>query len=445
MRILVYPHDLGIGGSQLNAIELAAAVRRLGHEVIVFGRPGPLNRRIEELGLEFIPSPQPHRRPSPAVVKALVRLARERKIDLIHGYEWPPALEGLIASRRSPGTAAVATVMSMAVAPFIPKSMPILVGTQEILEAELEFGRTKAALLEPPVDLDANNPSMDDQKQEFRDSWRLEPAAYTVVLVSRLAKELKLEGILSAITCVGLLSPELRVQLVIAGDGAARGLVESHAQTVNAASGRRAIVLTGELEDPRGAYATADVALGMGGSALRALAFAKPLIVQGEQGFWELLTPHSLPVFLEQGWYGVGSGTQGGAERLAQLLRSLLPDESRRKTLGGFGLSTVQERFSLTHGAHVLEDFYSEAIEAGVDTAAGPEAAALARFASYEVVRRVRRVLRTAPAEDFNSRPVAGRRRAGSALDGAARHAPHEAAADGGAGKSPRHPGEPLG
>ena len=194
MRILVYPHDLGIGGSQLNAIELAAAVQRLGHEVIVYGRPGPLNRRIGELELESVPSPEPHIRPTPSVVKALVLLARERNIDVMHGYEWPPALESLIASRRIPGTAAVATVMSMSVAPFIPKSMPLLVGTQEILTTEQKFGRTSAALLEPPVDLEANNPSWDAAGPDFRSSWGLDPEAFTVVLVSRLARELKLRG-----------------------------------------------------------------------------------------------------------------------------------------------------------------------------------------------------------------------------------------------------------
>ena len=44
MRIVVYPHRLEIGGSQINAIELAAAVRDLGHEVIVFGQPGGARR-----------------------------------------------------------------------------------------------------------------------------------------------------------------------------------------------------------------------------------------------------------------------------------------------------------------------------------------------------------------------------------------------------------------
>jgi L-malate glycosyltransferase len=411
MRILVYPHDLGIGGSQLNAIELAAAVQRLGHEVIVYGRPGPLNRRIGELGLEFVPSPEPHIRPTPSVVKALVLLARERKIDVMHGYEWPPALESLIASRRTPGTAAVATVMSMSVAPFIPKSMPLLVGTQEILTTEQKFGRTSAALLEPPVDLEANNPSWDAAGGDFCSSWGLDPAAFTVVLVSRLAKELKLEGILAAIDCVGLLSKEFRVQLLIAGDGPARQLVESHALSVNTASGRNIVVLTGELEDPRAAYAVADVALGMGGSALRALAFAKPLVVQGEQGFWELLTPDTLPLFLEQGWYGVGPGTQGGAERLAQLLRGLLLNESRRRTLGSFGLSTVRKRFSLTRAALVLEDFYSAAIESAGEVNRGQDVGAFARFAEYQFMTRLRRFLGPTPTDDFNSRPVAGRSR----------------------------------
>ena len=71
MRILVYPHDLKMGGSQTNAIELAAAVSRLGHECIVFGRRGTLCDRIEELGLEFIESPEPGRRPSLKIARAL--------------------------------------------------------------------------------------------------------------------------------------------------------------------------------------------------------------------------------------------------------------------------------------------------------------------------------------------------------------------------------------
>ena len=54
MKVLVYPHDLGMGGSQTNATELAAAVRQFGVECTVFGRPDTLNARIAELGLDFV-------------------------------------------------------------------------------------------------------------------------------------------------------------------------------------------------------------------------------------------------------------------------------------------------------------------------------------------------------------------------------------------------------
>ena len=59
MRVIVYPHDLEMGGSQTNAIEMAAAVARLGVEITIFGQPGALNRRISELGLDFVPAPAP--------------------------------------------------------------------------------------------------------------------------------------------------------------------------------------------------------------------------------------------------------------------------------------------------------------------------------------------------------------------------------------------------
>ena len=40
LKVLVYPHDMAMGGSQLNAIELAAAVGELGHSVAVVGDDG---------------------------------------------------------------------------------------------------------------------------------------------------------------------------------------------------------------------------------------------------------------------------------------------------------------------------------------------------------------------------------------------------------------------
>lgn len=150
MRILVYPHSMSLGGSQLNALELAAAVQDLGHEVVVFAQDGPLVCRCASLGLEVLPAPEPRRRPSPAVVNALLHRIDRAGMDVLHGYEWPPALECVLASRLRPATRAVATVLSMAVAPFIPRQVPLLVGTRQIAAAETAFGRSTVGLMEPP-------------------------------------------------------------------------------------------------------------------------------------------------------------------------------------------------------------------------------------------------------------------------------------------------------
>src|SRR4051794_6300957 len=105
MRVLVYPHSMELGGSQMNAVQLAAAVRDRGNEVIVFSEPGPLLARVQALRLEHVEIPFHRRRPSMLILRKLVRLVREREIDVVHCYEWPPVIEayyGLRFGKRVP-------------------------------------------------------------------------------------------------------------------------------------------------------------------------------------------------------------------------------------------------------------------------------------------------------------------------------------------------------
>lgn len=407
MRVLVYPHDLEMGGSQLNAIEIAAAMQRMGHYCVIFGVPGALNARISELGLPFVAAPRPGRRPSPIAIRALLRAIDAHDIDVVHGYEWPPALEALIASRLRPRVRAVATVMSMAVAPFIPRAMPLLVGTHQIAAAERAGGRDAVAVLEPPVDLAVNDPTLPLDTDGFRRRWDIDPARPTVVCVTRLAHQLKLEGVLAAIEAVQHLPASTRPQLVIVGGGPAEGEVHARAAAANDRCGDRAVVLTGELIDPRPAYAVADVAVGMGGSALRAMAFGVPLIVQGENGFFQTLTPQTLPDFLWTGWYGYGTDAAAGATTLVALLQDLLPDAGLRRELGEFGRRTVEQRFSIDAAAVAQEAFYRDVLgrrpmHNGVD-----DLRSLTGLGRYHATRITHRILGNRASDDFNSRPVA--------------------------------------
>lgn len=363
MKVLVYPHSMEVGGSQLNAIQLAGAIRERGHEVIVLSEPGPLVERVGKMAIEHIELPPFRRRPSPKVIGMIARLVRERRIDVVHGHEWPPIVEAFLAGWVSQRVAVVGTVMSMSVASFLPRNVPLTVGTEFIRQAAIGAGHRQVELLEPPVDTKADSPSVDGSS--FRAEQGIRPDEVLLAIVCRLVPDLKLEGLLAACEAVRELAIAGHpVRLMIVGDGRARADVASRASEVNTACGYKAVLMTGEMSDPGPAYAAADVIIGQGGSALRGMAFGKPLVVIGEQGFSELLTPASTPVFLRQGWYGLGPGSLGGgAPALSMALERLIKSPELRSQLGLLGRRLAEQRFSLSRAAEAIENLYSTAIQ----------------------------------------------------------------------------------
>ncbi len=403
MRIVIYPHSMEFGGSQRNAIDIATALRERGHELTVFCPPGPLLELVTERGLRYELAPLPRIRPSFAVMRRLCSVVEAADADVVHGFEWPPAVEALFGPERQLGVPAICTVMSMSVAPFLPSWLPLTVGTEGIFRTERTH-RAHVILLEPPVDTEHDRPV--DQVAAKR-RLGIGPETLVISLVTRLAKELKREGILSAVEAAGALNREFPVTLVIAGDGPIRAEVEDAAARANAAAGTRAVLVTGNLVDPRPVYDAADVALGMGGSALRSMAFGKPLIVQGEHGFWRVLEANSLSSFTENGWFGVGSvgDARDGAARLGRLLRPLLVDAETRDALGSFSRATVEARYGLPAAAELLEGFYLEAVQRS-RVKPVPASRLLAPYLAvtgYDMRRKVRRRLGGVVSDDFNS------------------------------------------
>lgn len=408
MKVLVYPHSMELGGSQINAIQLAGAIRDRGHEVIVLSEPGPLVERVRRLDLEHVELPLRRSRPSPTASGIICDQIARRKIDVVHGHEWPPIIEAFFGGTLIRRTPVVGTIMSMSVVPFLPRDMPLTVGTELIRQSAISSGYRHAELLEPPVDTRADHPSVDGGS--FRAGLGIRPDEVLVVMVCRLVPDLKLEGLLTACDAVrNLAMAGRRVRLVIVGDGRARDEIARRAAEANAAAGYDAVVLAGEMADPSPAYAAADVLVGQGGSALRGMAFAKPLVVVGEDGFSELLTPESAPTFLRQGWYGLGAGTLGtGAPALQAALQRVVDSPGMRRELGLFGRQLVDQRFSLSRAAEVVENIYASAIQAPVSLGRQlPEVVRVAASVSgYRLRRKYLRWVGAAAADDQNARDV---------------------------------------
>ncbi|MFE3197713.1 glycosyltransferase family 4 protein [Embleya sp. NPDC059237] len=374
MRILVCPHDMQLGGSSINAVDLARAVRDLGHEVWVMGRQGPLRQRVAAAGLPLLALPErAHVRPSPAVSRAIAAAVRRHRIDVVHTYEYWPLVEAFLGAFVPRGTPVLGTIMSMgSLPPYFPRTgVPLTLGYGDLYEETgvvrgLEGARVH--LLEPPVDTAIDHPITEGADAEvdvdaFAAEHGLRGPAPTVVLVSRLARHLKQEHLERTVDAVARLSPKLPgLRLVLVGGGSIENELQARAAAANAELGRRAIVLTGEMADPRPAYALADVVVGMGSSVLRGMAFGKPTVVVGEQGFSKPVTPETIGEFDGLGFYGLGAGrVPVEQDALVDQLTTLLDDRAERERIGAWSLDLVRERFALDSQALRLVDWYEQA------------------------------------------------------------------------------------
>jgi glycosyltransferase involved in cell wall biosynthesis len=363
MRVLVALHHLELGGSQLNAVDLATAIRDRGHDVTVFathtGTVGPVADVVRDRGLPLMVAEHPRertRRAAPCrsgVSRALTRAAGETRADLIHAYEYSMMLDAFYGPCLTRGTPLVGTIYGMVVPTWLPRSAAVIAGTRELVTDAQALGQ-RATLIVPPVDTASDDPGVVDA-MAFRRSLGIADEDVAVVSVSRLEPDMKEEGVARAIAAMRELDHP-RLRLVVVGDGPSFERLSAGAGAVNAALGRDAVLMTGSLSDPRPAYAAADIALGMGGSALRAMAFAKPLIVLGIKGFSRPFDEQTAEHFNEVGFYGIGSGEPGP---LAAQIAALL-DEERRRRLGSLSREVVLESYSLAAAADTLEALYRD-------------------------------------------------------------------------------------
>jgi glycosyltransferase involved in cell wall biosynthesis len=215
----------------------------------------------------------------------------------------------------------------------------------------------------PPVDVHHNS-SDAVNSLPFRERYGIESGDITLVTVSRLSDWMKAESLIRTIDVIGTLGRDFPLRLLIVGDGSARAKLQLLADKTNADLKRSAVVLTGAMLDPRPAYAASDIVIGMGGSALRGMAFGKPVVIVGDQGFALPLTPDTAYSFYYHGIYGRGDGCSSN-EHFVSIIRELADNPGQILSLGKFSREFILSHYSLeTASARLAELCHRAAREA---------------------------------------------------------------------------------
>ncbi|WP_406087560.1 glycosyltransferase family 4 protein [Kitasatospora purpeofusca] len=364
VRVLVHLNNLALGGAQLNAVDIARTLRDRGHDPVLFAQgvdgPAPLVEVAAGHGLEVVVAGGPDT-PHSEVRRRLGRLAADHGSQLLHAWEVRAARNSYFGPGRYGRIPVVTTFYGIRMLRGLPRHQPLVLGLGALLGDGRAFGHRDVSLIEPPVNTATDAPGLVDGAA-FRRQHGIGDEELLLAIVTRLVPALEKDaGAELTVDAVRHLD-DPRVRLVIVGTGPSLEPLRARAAAVNEALGRPAVLVPGQLADPRPAYQGADIVLGMGGSALRGLAFGKPVVVHGAAGYaavhepGPLVEPHA-----SRCMYGFGDGSRA-PEVLAAQLRGLLDDPVRRAELGAWGREWVVGRFSLESVTGAFEELYARVL-----------------------------------------------------------------------------------
>ena len=337
MRILQVVTDTDRRGAQVFAVDLAGELTRAGNSV----RTVALERgSVPVLDLPVLGTT----RLGWSTVRALRREARAVDVVVAHGSTtlfacavatpgvpfvyrqisdsrfWAPS--GLRRARVRAGLRRAARVVAL------------WKGSAATLESDFGVRPERIRVIPNAVRAEEFHPVDGARRAAQRVTFGLDAGRPTVVYVGALVPE---KGVDLAISAVAQL-PD--VQLLIAGDGPARGALEDQARRV----APERVVFTSTLTRARDAYAAADIVVlaSRGGDSMPAV-----LIEAGLMGVPTVATPiGAIPEI-------VLAGTTGrivpvdDAEALAESLRALIDDDDRREQFGNAARAHCTEHFTV--------------------------------------------------------------------------------------------------
>jgi glycosyltransferase involved in cell wall biosynthesis len=379
MKIVHAIARLNVGGAALSVLELAAGQQRDGHDVIVVAGTIPRGEASMEhiavdLGVPYLHVPELQRDVSLsrdlAAVRALHRILRERRPDVLHTHTSKAGTAGRVAALlrgRNRPSAVVHTYHGHVLKGYfdprrerlfrlVERSLAyatdkLVAVSEEVRDDLVELGVArveKFAVIPYGFDLDARIDSSSGTRAVKRAEAGLGDT-FTIGWAGRLTE------IKRPLDLIRVLAAVPGATLVLAGDGDLRHVTEALARELSVSDRVRFL---GYVSDLGSWYAAFDAFLltseneGAPVVAIEALAAGVPVVATAAGGTGTVVddreTGYLAPV--------------GDVAALAAHLRSLRDDATLRTTMGAEGARRMRQRFAIERMVGDIERLYEEII-----------------------------------------------------------------------------------
>lgn len=372
IRVVYVIDNMGIGGTELNAVRTAERLDRQHFElqVVCLKGDGPLTQRYRDLGVPVVNlGLRSFYGPSMLTTGIrFVRFLRRTKPDVVHAHDVYSNIFVTVWARLAGARSVIASRRWWHSLPnrklqlgnrfAFARADVVLANSGQVARSVAEEARvpqSRIATITNFVDEAAFQAMTSEERASLRSSWNVPPHAIVIGCVARLVPVKNHQMLLRAFAKLREAVPDLH--LVLIGDGSARSSLEQLALELGVADG---VHFTGELRDGANHHRALDISVlcsaseGFPNTLVEAMAAGRPVVatavggssdavVDGETGF---LVP------------------SGDVDALTASLHGLVRDPALRSTFGMRG----QERARLVyHEDRVLksvEELYERLAEA---------------------------------------------------------------------------------
>ncbi|HKA27779.1 MAG TPA: glycosyltransferase family 4 protein [Candidatus Binatia bacterium] len=366
VRIALFAPLLGTGGTQRHLQQVLALLdrARFEAEVLTLRLGGEVEDELRAGGVSVRSLGVGARLSSPSTLRAIVataRLLRRARIDVVHGYQWRPALVGALAGRLAGVPLRLASKRSLTgddpqaerAWRHIARQVDTVIVNADALrvEGEQRGMRCRWVLLQNGVDTEHFElPPADAQA---RAALGLDPRRPVVGTIGRLEDRKGHDQLLRAAGEMLAGANRRRTQFVIVGDGPLRESLAGQARTLGVADSVR---FEGTVADVRPVLAAMDVfvlpsrAEGMSNALLEAMAAGRPVVATAVGGNTEVVTEGETGLLVPP----------ANPAAIARAVDGLLGDPERASRLGAAARQFVTHHFGARARVAELERLYEE-------------------------------------------------------------------------------------
>lgn len=342
--------ELDTGGAERTTVEMAEAIVTAGGRAIVLSAGGRLVAELTATGAEHITFPAAAKKPWSilANARAIARLVKRERVDLIHARSRAPAWSALIAARRT-RTHFVTTYhgiynekgrMKRTYNSVMARGELVIANslyTAELVRTRYGTNPSRIVVINRGVDIERfdRRDIAADRIAALRAAWRIEEGHRIVLHPARLTRWKGQPVVIDAAKLLARRSGFERVVFILAGDAQGRDsyAAELKAQIASAGLGER-VRLVGHIADMPAALALSDMVLiastepeAFGRTSVEAQAMGVPVIATsiGAPPYTVLAPPAHAPG-ASTGRHVPPRDSVALADAIAEIL-SLPPDE----------------------------------------------------------------------------------------------------------------------